>query len=535
MRTLSFSAIVFGCAMMLHAAPAITGVYNAASWTPAGLPNSGIAQGSIFTITGSGLGLSTLQQAQYPLPTTQGLGGTSIQITVGSAAEAGIMIYTSAGQVAAILPSATPVGTGTLSLTYQGATTSAAIQVLPANLGTFTLNEGGSGPGVFTDDSYNVITMINPAHPGESLVLWGTGLGAVTGDETEPPTPGVNLNTGVQLFVGNEAATVGYGGRSSSPGLDQINFTLPADVATGCKTSVAVLVKGITGNVTTMAIAPAGQSTCGDTYGALTAANLQKAISSGSLNIGVVQLSRVGSGDDELLAGFGSYPVNSLIRSYGGSFGPSIGSCAAYELSGTHLVLADPIQPNYLDSGPDLVITGPNGTKTVSASSTGEYPSTLAVAPSQYIAPGSYAVANGNGAANVGAFNWSDTLPAYVVPATIPASVSRTQDLTLTWTGGSQYQVVTIFGYNGLPAGAAGMSSFVEFICNADATAGQFTIPAVIMNLLPPNGYGAVGVSGVDLQIAGYSFAHFTAAGSPGLDSGTFGVFVSTGGIAKIQ
>ena len=252
-RLLRLTALGFACAAALIAAPTLTGVYNAASWVPPKLPNSGIAQGGIFTVTGSGLGPAALQQVQsYPLPTTQGLGGTSIQVTVGGVTENCIMIYTVATQVAAILPSATPVGTGTLTLSYQGAKNAIAIQVLAANFGTFTLNEAGTGPGVLTDSSYSPITMINAAHPGQALILWGTGLGAVTGDETQPPES-VDLGSGVQVLVGNQPATVLYGGRSSSPGLDQINFVVPAGI-NGCKASIAVVVKGVTGNVTSTSV-----------------------------------------------------------------------------------------------------------------------------------------------------------------------------------------------------------------------------------------------------------------------------------------
>ena len=93
----------------------------------------------------------------------------------------------------------------------------------------------------------------------------------------------------------------------------------------GCRVSVAVLIKGITGNVTTMAIAPAGQSTCGETYSALTTANLQTAIGGAALSLGLVELSRVGSGNDTLAAGFGTFTLNNLIRSYGGSSGHGSG------------------------------------------------------------------------------------------------------------------------------------------------------------------------------------------------------------------
>ena len=158
-------------------AASISGVYNAGSWIPPSLPNSGIAQGAIFTVTGADLGPAALQQVQnYPLPTAQGLAGTTIQVKVGSVSENCIMVYTVASQVAGILPSATPLGNGTLTVSYQGASASIAIQVVAGDFGMFTLNEGGSGPAVVTDLSYNAITMVNPAHPGDSLPV-GDGIG----------------------------------------------------------------------------------------------------------------------------------------------------------------------------------------------------------------------------------------------------------------------------------------------------------------------------------------------------------------------
>lgn len=530
MRLLRLATLFCGFTSTVIAAPAIAGIYNAASWIPPSLPNSGVAQGAIFTVTGTGLGPSTLQEVQaYPLPTTAGLAGTTIQVKVGSTTETCIMVYTFATQVAAILPSATPVGSGTLTLTYQGATSSFAITVLAADFGTFTLNEGGTGPGVFTDTSYNPITMINAAHPGETLILWGSGLGAVTGDETEPPVQ-TDLGTGVQVFVEGQPATVLYGGRGSSPGLDQINFVVPAGVS-ACRTSVAVVVKGVTGNVTEMATAPAGQATCGDTYGALTAANLQKLISNGSLNLASVQLSRLGGIDDILEAGFTSYAANNLIRSYGGTPGPSIGSCSAYETYGPSLSIVDPIVPSYLSGGSQLTLTGPNGNKTVTQTSNGVFLSTLASSAPFYLAPGNYTVSNGSGGSNVGAFSWNLTLPANVSPTNLPTRVTRAQDLTLTWSGGAGFSVVTIFGYTGLAVTSTN-DSFVEFICNANASAGQFTIPSSILNLLPTNGFGSPGVPGVNLQIAGIPLINVTA---PGIDAAIFSAFITTGGIAVIQ
>jgi hypothetical protein len=56
------------------------GAFNAASYRTPGLPGSGIAQGSIFTVFGTGLGPATsLEASSFPLPIS--LGGTSLAIS----------------------------------------------------------------------------------------------------------------------------------------------------------------------------------------------------------------------------------------------------------------------------------------------------------------------------------------------------------------------------------------------------------------------------------------------------------------------
>jgi uncharacterized protein (TIGR03437 family) len=77
-----------------------------------GLPGSGVAQGSIFSIYGSGLGPATWIEAnQFPLPTT--LGGTSVMVTVQGTSVPVIVLGADSTQVNALLPSNTPIGNGT--------------------------------------------------------------------------------------------------------------------------------------------------------------------------------------------------------------------------------------------------------------------------------------------------------------------------------------------------------------------------------------------------------------------------------------
>ena len=89
---LPVAVFITSCAVFAQA-PAPAAVFNPASNIPAGLPNSGIAQGSIFVVYGKNLGPVALTQAQsLPLPTT-GVGTTTVQIAVGGVTVPAPMIY----------------------------------------------------------------------------------------------------------------------------------------------------------------------------------------------------------------------------------------------------------------------------------------------------------------------------------------------------------------------------------------------------------------------------------------------------------
>src|SRR5579863_6646657 len=134
-RTILFVAAGILAAVPTVAAPSIAaqGVKNAASFSDPRLPNGSVAQGSIFNIFGSAMGPATISYAtSLPLPTT--LSGTSISVTVNGTTEQCVMFYTSAGQVAAILPSTTPIGTGTITVSYNGSPSpTAPVTVVPSS------------------------------------------------------------------------------------------------------------------------------------------------------------------------------------------------------------------------------------------------------------------------------------------------------------------------------------------------------------------------------------------------------------------
>src|SRR5262249_54019122 len=217
---LSIAWLTLTGASLLHAqaqAPLIraNSVVNAASQIFPGLPNYGIAQGSMFTVKGQNLTVRMPQftTASSPLPLT--LAGSSMQITIAGAKVDVPMVYAGTipmgdDQLAGIVPSTTPLGDGTLTVTLNGRTSAPVpITIVARAFGIFTLNQSGVGPGVFTapdlainammgqrlvgpllpDTNYGGNSLVAAAHPGDPLVIWGTGLGAT------PDTP-------VELYVG---------------------------------------------------------------------------------------------------------------------------------------------------------------------------------------------------------------------------------------------------------------------------------------------------------------------------------------------
>jgi len=138
--------------------PSVTAVVNGASYITPGLPNAGIAQGAIFVIFGSDLGPANISFAPTAFQSTT-LSNTSVSVTVAGTTVNAPMYYTSAGQVAALLPSNTPTGTGTITVAYNGQTSSPVpITVVASNVGIFTIDSSGQGPGVVMFPYYSLVS-----------------------------------------------------------------------------------------------------------------------------------------------------------------------------------------------------------------------------------------------------------------------------------------------------------------------------------------------------------------------------------------
>ncbi len=287
-------------------------------------------------------------------------------VTVNGTSTAALILLAYGWQVNAILPSTTPIGSGTVTVSYNGQTSaSAPIQVVGSAFGIYTFNSGGSGQAVATNGNDQSNTIIQTFHPGDLGVLWGTGLGAIASSDAQPPTAG-DLPGEIKVYVGNSTATVLYHGRSGFSGLDQINFQIPAGVQ-GCYVPIAVQSGGTLSNVATLAVSASGQ-TCSDS---IMGQDLVDKLASGqNAAFGYVRLGNSNmpfdpglaarSSMDYAAATFSSYtPQTAGLADYGVSSGYCIvvdcsGGCAAKGFSGT-LFDSSPAQ---LDAGSALTLDG---------------------------------------------------------------------------------------------------------------------------------------------------------------------------------
>jgi uncharacterized protein (TIGR03437 family) len=473
-------------------APTVTAVLNNYSFTPAGLPNSGIAQGSIFVIVGTGLSLDqppVLQSSTGGLPKT--LNQTSLSVNVNGAVTTPPIYYTSATAVAGILPSNTPTGTGTLTVTYAGQTGAAfPIQVVQSAFGIDALYGTGTGLGTIEDANFDVFSFSNPAKPKQAIILWGSGIGPdLANDDLKFPQQQHDLtNIPTTIYVGGISASIAYRGRSQFPGLDQVVVTVPDNVSPGCFVPVVVQQGNVLSNTVTLPVSADG-SPCSDPVLGYTAAALQSLAGKNTVNVGAVVV-----GQDTASTGT---VTNSAVATFQKFAAADVGSGYGNVSQGACIVV--PPAP----AGGLYPPTGLNpGTLTATAS-TGGVPLTAVGATGMYVAQlpaaaitgtGGTVTVSGAGGANVGSFSTTIALqnPLTWTNKAALTSIDQTKGATVTWTGGFPNSTVEVNGHTS--ALVNGNALLVNFYCQAAASAGQIVIPASVTLALPP-GIGTLSVT----------------------------------------
>jgi hypothetical protein len=392
-----------------------------------------------------------------------------------------------------------------------------------------------------------LLSQTNAANPGEYLTLWGSGLGPVSGDETQYQAETELTNIPIEVDIGGVSATVTYHGRSSFPGVDQINVIVPAGIS-GCNVSVIVTAGNWPSNTATIPVAATGRTCSDPDLVPVTPNEYQTLLSRGNVSVGAISLTTLTTADpmagsmtsDSAEAVFQKIPVQPFATE--GLFQlPSMGSClVSYGNLMPPWLLGVNSSATPLNAGPQINLHGPDGLLALpQAQGIGRYfePSgtSPALVPS---AGGTFTFDNGLGGADVGAFtgNLIGNTAAPLVWRNRPAiaAIDRVKGQSVSWTGGFPGDFVYIFGYSyfyqPVPTLVGKFPFYASFVCTAPLSAGQFTVPPAVLRSLPSTGsvYQDLGspIGNGYLYVASGNIQRFTA---PGLDLGLLFFGAGTG------
>jgi uncharacterized protein (TIGR03437 family) len=275
MRIRSFSILLVAAALAsAQSTPIIApgGIANGASFQA--MP---LAPGSLFSIFGSGLASQIANASTVPL--SNSLGGVTVQFVNGSTTVDAPIKYVQPGTGTTSLVNAqipwdlVPAGTSAtvnMIVSNNGVpSASTQVQIAPFSPGIFAYN---TAAGIFAYAyTYNDATFAwptnsvpglttHPAVPNTLIVIYATGLGAVTPDSPADGADSLDKTrtaaTTPMLLIGGISVPIAFAGLSAQyPGVYQINVVLPSNVPTGNAVPVQLQVGGITTpNTFTMAI-----------------------------------------------------------------------------------------------------------------------------------------------------------------------------------------------------------------------------------------------------------------------------------------
>ena len=267
MRPILFSLGIAALAPLAYGqAPVVNagGVVNNASYS-----TQGVAPGSIVAIFGSNLAAKLAISDTIPLSTNLG-SVTSVTFNKVPAP----LYFVGSLQIDAQLPyeslqSGSASGTANIVVTTNtGSSASQSVNVVQTLPGIFTVNQSGTGQGIATDNNDGAIAAAAGSlsglttHPisissGHALVIWCTGLGAVTpsiADGSNSYSNGVLTlrktvvqPPGLVVLVGGVSQQVVFSGLAPEfVGEYQVDVVLAPSTPTGNAIPVQVQVNGVT-------------------------------------------------------------------------------------------------------------------------------------------------------------------------------------------------------------------------------------------------------------------------------------------------
>ena len=211
-----------------------SGMVDGASYQP-----GAVTPGKIVVLFGARIGPDRI--------TGGGIGGDGrVSTSVGGTqvlfdGVAAPMLYSSSGQLAAVVPYALDGKTGTQVRVKYGELTSdpVALPVTPVGPSIFSVNLSGTGQAaILNQDGLTVNSSNTPAPRGSFISIYATGEGQTTPGGIDGQIAGSSLPRPllpVTVLIDGKAAEVQYGGAAPGAvaGLFQVNVRIPMDAATG--------------------------------------------------------------------------------------------------------------------------------------------------------------------------------------------------------------------------------------------------------------------------------------------------------------
>ncbi|MBI2817237.1 MAG: hypothetical protein HYX72_09885 [Acidobacteria bacterium] len=231
----------------------VASAVNAASFSS----TAALSPGALISIFGRNLARQTAQASSLPLPTI--LGGATVRIGGIDAP----LLFVSPYQLNLQVPYDVPLSNTTVTIVLDGVESGPLPVIIgAASPGVFTLSSDGNGAGIFLHGSdFSLVTRTNPAKPGEVILIYVTGLGAVlpgvASGSVAPGDPPASAAASVSVQIGGlDAGTPAFAGLAPGfAGLYQINVSVPSGVTPG-DIPLVVTAAGVQGKTVALPVSP---------------------------------------------------------------------------------------------------------------------------------------------------------------------------------------------------------------------------------------------------------------------------------------
>ncbi len=440
------------------------GTVNAASYAQP------IVAGSIVSIFGSNLASTSQPAAETPLPPQ--IAGTSVTVNGITAP----LLFVSPSQINLQVPWEV-TGTSGAVIVTTAAGSSAPVFAPLSNGAPSLFSADGSGCGqalaqnVAAAGEVSSNSTSNSAAPGDYITLFGTGFGLPTATPADGAAPGVadrlSIEPGLAIDGNDVQGPLPYSGLAPTlPGVDQINFQIPAGTPEGCAVSLTPEAGGEFLGPTLSISVHSGRGQCVDppvaSYGTVTLTKTVTTAPDGSTT------------DSETLgasfpSGPGVQPPAPLAPTLPGSYEANVFLPAT--MSRSCAVNGDV----ELSAGTLTVNPASSSSLAIQASPT---PTTGGVAyqaslPAGFLEAGTYSVFAGG--SDAGPFQGVVTLPAplQIQPFIQGAEIDQSQPLVIQWTGGTAGELVKVS-----LVVQSGPSQMYDYGV-VDASAGSFTFTPI--------------------------------------------------------